>query len=78
MLYSFRNKQKNRRHEIIYNVEIIVEKQLLGFFSQFSKLTDEINENIFQNKEPDDLNDIKITEEEIIKAIDDLEENLAA
>ena len=87
MLYSIRNKQKNRRNEIgpfkkndeiIHDAEIIVEKQLLEFFSQFSEITDEINENIFQNEEPDDLNDIEITEEEIIKAIDDLEENSAA
>ena len=34
--------------------------------------------NICQNEEPDDLNDIEITKEEIIKAIDDLEDNLAA
>merc|ERR1712215_593101 len=32
----------------------------------------------FQNEEPDDLNDMEITEDEIIKAIDDLEENSAA
>merc|ERR1712066_881985 len=72
-----RNKQKNRRNEIgpfkenneiIYDAEIIVEKQLLEFFSQFSEITDEINENIFQNEEAEDLNDIEITEEEILKA----------
>ena len=40
-------------------------------------MTDEVNENIFQNEEPGDLNDIEITEEEIIKAIGDLEENSA-
>ena len=34
--------------------------------------------NICQNEEPDDLNDIEITKKEIIKAIDDLEENSAA
>merc|ERR1712066_523729 len=78
---SIRNKQKNRRNEIgpfKENDEIIVEKQLLEFFSQFSEITDEINENIFQNEEPEDLNDIEITEEEILKAINDLEENSAA
>merc|ERR1711867_330087 len=48
------------------------------FFSQFSGITDEINENIFQNEEPEDLNDTEITEEEILKAINDLEENSAA
>merc|ERR1712236_119383 len=53
-------------------------KQLLEFISQFSEKMDEINENIFQNEEPDDLNDIEVLEEEIIKAIDDLEENSAA
>merc|ERR1712066_303853 len=82
-----RNKQKNRRNEIgpfkendeiIYDAEIIVEKQLLEFFSQSSEITDEINENIFQNEEPEDLNDIEITEEERLKAINDLEENSAA
>merc|ERR1712002_623515 len=51
---------------------------LLEFFSQFSEKTDEINENNFQNEEPDDLNDIEITEKEIINTIDDLEENSAA
>merc|ERR1712066_47423 len=84
---SIRNKQKNRRNEIgpfkennemIYDAETIVEKQLLEFFSQFSGTTNEINENIFQNEEPEDLNDLEITEEEILKAIDDLEENSAA
>ena len=87
MLYSIKNKQKNRRNEIgpfkendeiIHDTEVILEKQLLEFISQFSEKTDEINENIFQNEEPDDLNDIEVTEEEIIKAIDDLEENSAA
>merc|ERR1712215_325534 len=57
---------------------IIIEKQLLDFFSQYSEINDEINENIFQHEEPDDLNDIEVTEEEIINAIDDLEENSAA
>merc|ERR1712066_670091 len=84
---SIRNKQKNRRNEIgpfkenneiIYDAETIVEKQLLEFFSQFSGITNEINENIFQNEEPEDLNDIEIREEEILKAINDLEENSAA
>merc|ERR1712033_131741 len=87
MLYSIRNKQKNRRNEIgpfkendeiIHDTEAKIEKQLLEFISQFSEKTDEINENIFQNEEPDDLNDIEVTEKEIIKAIDDLEENSAA
>merc|ERR1712121_470226 len=87
MLYSIRNKQKNRRNEIgpfkenneiIYDAETIVEKQRLEFFSQFSGTTNEINENIFQNEEPEDLNDIEITGEEILKAINDLEENSAA
>merc|ERR1712072_1590433 len=58
--------------------ETIVEKQLLEFFSQFSGTTNEINENIFQSEEPEDLNDIEITEEEILKAIKDLEDNSAA
>merc|ERR1711867_251519 len=61
ILYSIRNRQKNRRNEI-------------GPFKE----NDEINENIFQNEEPEDLNNIEITEEEILKAIDDLEENSAA
>merc|ERR1712033_133449 len=87
MLYSIRNKQKNRRNEIgpfkenneiIYDAEIIVEKQLLEFFSQFSEITDEINENIFQNEEPDDLNDIEVKKEEILKAIKALEEKFSS
>ena len=87
MLYSIKNKQKNRRNEIgpfkendeiIHDTEVILEKQLLEFISQFSEKTDEINENIFQNEGPDDLNDIEVTEEEIIQAINDLDENSAA
>ena len=87
MLYSIRNKQKNRRNEIgpfkendeiIHDTEVILEKQLLEFISQFSEKTDEINENIFQNEDPDDLNDIEVTEKEIIQAINDLDENSAA
>ena len=38
----------------------------------------EIDENIFQDEEPDDLNDTEITEKDIIKPIEDLDENLAA
>ena len=65
------NKQKNRKNEIgpfkennelITNGEIIVEKLLLEFFSQFSEKMGEIDENIFQDEKPDDLNDIKIIE----------------
>ena len=87
MLYSIMNKQKNRKNEIgpfkennelITNGEIIVEKLLLEFFSQFSEKMGEIDENIFQDEKPDDLNDIEITENEIIKAIEDLDENSAA
>ena len=87
MLYSIKNKQKNRRNEIgpfkendeiIHDTEVILEKQLLEFISQFSEKTDEINENIFQNEDPDDLNDIEVTEKEIIQAINDLDENSAA
>ena len=38
----------------------------------------EIDENIIQDEKPDDLNDIEITEKDIIKAIEDLDENSAA
>ena len=87
MLYSIMNKQKNRKNEIgpfkennelITNGEIIVEKLLLEFFSQFSEKMGEIDENIFQDEKPDDLKDIEITENDIIKAIEDLDENSAA
>merc|ERR1712179_495351 len=59
MLYSIMNKQKNRKNEIgpfkennelITNGEIIVEKLLLEFFSQFSEKMGEIDENIFQDE----------------------------
>merc|ERR1712236_138347 len=85
--HTHTNKQKNRRNEIgpfkendeiIHDTEVILEKQLLEFISQFSEKTDEINENIFQNEDPDDLNDIEVTEKEIIQAINDLDENSAA
>merc|ERR1711895_262376 len=76
-----KTKQKKKKNEIgpfketnelITNGEIIVEKLLLEFFSQFSEKLGEIDENIFQDEKPDDLNDIEITENDIIKATEDL------
>merc|ERR1712055_621727 len=83
IFYSIINKQKNRKNkvgpfkengEIIDEGEVICEKLVLEFLSQFSK----INGNHFKDEEADDLNDIEITEEDIKKAIDDIDENSAA
>ena len=85
--YSIINKQKNRKNkvgpfkengEIIDEGEMICEKLILEFFSQFSKISSKINGNPFQNEETEDLNDIEITEEDIKEAIDDMDENSAA
>ena len=87
IIYSIINKQKNRKNkvgpfkengEIIDEGEMICEKLILEFFSQFSKISSKINGNPFQNEETEDLNDIKITEEDIKEAIDDMDENSAA
>merc|ERR1711894_474435 len=87
IFYSIINKQKNRKNkvgpfkengEIIDEGEEICEKLVLEFLSQFSKISGKINRNPFQDKETDDLNDIEITEEDIKKAIDDIDENSAA
>ena len=87
IIYSIINKQKNRKNkvepfkgngEITDEGEMICESLVLEFFSQFSKISSKINGNPFQNVEPDDLNDIEIEEEDIKKAIDDMDENSAA
>merc|ERR1711984_489 len=83
IFYSIINKQKNRKNkvgpfkengEIIDEGEVICEKLVLELLSQFSK----INGNPFKDEEADDLNDIEITEEDIKKAIGDIDENSAA
>ena len=87
MFYSIINKQKNRKNkvgpfkengEIVDEGEIICERLVLEFLSQFSKISSKINRNPFQNEETEDLNDIEITEEDIKEAIDDMDENSAA
>ena len=87
MFYSIINSQKNRKNEvgpfkeneeIINDAELIVEKLLLEFLSQFSKTGSEENKKLFQNEEPEDLNDIEVTEKDINDAINELDENSAA
>ena len=87
MFYSIMNKQKNRKNiigpfkengEIIDEGEVICEKLLSEFFSQFSKISSKVNRNPFQIEETEDLNDIEIKEEDIKEAIDEMDENSAA
>ena len=87
MFYSIMNKQKNRKNivgpfkengEIIDEGEVICEKLLSEFFSQFSKISSKVNINPFQIEETEDLNDIEIKEEDIMEAIDEMDENSAA
>ena len=87
MFYSIINSQKNRKNQvrpfienkkIINDAELIVEKLLLEFLSQFSKTGSEENKKIFQNEELEDLNDIEVTEKDINDAINELNKNLAA
>merc|ERR1712074_182126 len=86
-IFSIVNKQKNRKNkvgpfkengEIIDEGEGICEKLVLEFLSQFSKISGKINGNNFKDEEADDLNDIEITEEDIKKAIDNIDENTTA
>ena len=80
MFYSIINSQKNRKNEvgpfkeneeIINDAELILEKLLLEFLSQFSKTGSEENKKLFQNEEPEDLNDIEVTEKYINDAINE-------
>ena len=51
---------------------------LLEFLSQFSKTGGKENKKLFQNEEPEDLNDIEVTEKDINDAIKELDENWSA
>ena len=50
----------------------------MEFKSQFSKTRGGKRKEIFQNEEPEDLNDIEVMEKDIEDAIDELDENSAA
>ena len=87
MFYSLVNKQKNRKNEvgpfkegeeIINDGREICDRLVSEYYSQFSETNCKENENIFINKDPNDLNDIEIEEKDIEEAIDDLNENSAA
>ena len=86
LLFSIMNKKKGRKNIIgplkIDGIEInkpdeIVENLLKEYKSQFNK--SEIKEvELFEKNVENGLHDIEITPEEIIEAIDDLDENSAA
>ena len=88
MLFSYINKQRNRKNEIgpfksgeefIYDGKEICEKLVSEFYSQFSKVSKENeNENRFDNFENDDLSDIEFGTKDIEDAINELDENSSA
>ena len=48
------------------------------YYSQFSETSGRKNENAFQKKDPNDLNDIEIEEKDLEDAINDLNEKKTA
>merc|ERR1711984_65287 len=67
LLYCERNSKTSFSH-------IASPSSIISPFKENGK----INGNPFKDEEADDLNDIEITEEDIKKAIDDIDENSAA
>ena len=88
MFFSYINKQKNRKNEIgpfksgdefIYDGKEICEKLVSEFYSQFSEVSRENeNENRFDNFDSDDLSDIEFGTKDIEDAINELDENSSA
>ena len=90
MIHSMISKKKNRKQKTIgpfkENNMIITDGQKITnilkneYKSQFSEITetDENEIDIFKNIKEDDLNDIDITKEDVMKAIECLDENSAA
>ena len=87
IFYSIYNRRKNRKNELgplkendklIYNGEEISEIFRRQYRSQFSENTNDKNTSPFDMEDPDDLNDISIAEEDIMDAINKLDENSGA
>ena len=87
MLYSYINKQKNRKKEIgpfkkddkfIYDGKEICNSLKAEYVSQYSETSNRDNEHIFEDHETDDLCDFEFRKENIEAAIDDLNENSSA
>ena len=78
MLFSYINKQRNRRNEIgpfkngdefIYDGKEICKELMSEFHSQFSEQSSRENENLFDDCDSDDLSDIEFGTKEIDEAI---------
>ena len=87
IFYSIYNRRKNRKNELgplkendklIYNGDEISEIFRRQYRSQFSENTNDKNTSPFDMEDPDDLNDISIAVEDIIDAINKLDENSGA
>ena len=87
MFYAYINKQKNRKNEIgpfkinneyIYEGHEICNSLKKEYLSQFTKKSKKENIELFNIVNNDDLSDIDFGEEEIQKAIDELDENSSA
>jgi len=87
MLHGIINKKKRKKRMIgpfkIGNRIVDTDKERINMLkdeyrSQYSEITDEIDEKVFEDILEEELTDIEITEKEIIEAIDKLDENSAA
>ena len=87
MLFSYINKQRNRKNEIgpfkngdefIYDGKEICKELMSEFHSQFSEQSSRENENLFDDCDSDDLSDIEFGTKEIEEAINELNENSSA
>ena len=87
MLFSYINKQRNRKNEIgpfkngdefIYDGKEICKELMSEFHSQFSEHSSRENENLFDDCDSDDLSDIEFGTKEIEEAINELNENSSA
>ena len=87
MLHGIINKKKRKKRKIgpfkIGNRIVDTDKEMTNmlkdeYSSQYSEITEEIDENLFEEILDGELTDIEITEKEIIEAINKLDENSAA
>ena len=84
--YSIYNKRKKRKKELgpikekdilVYDWKVIGDIFKDGYISHFSKNNHTISASPFENENEDDVNDINIEIQDIIDAIDKLDENSA-
>ena len=87
MIYSYINKQQNRKKEIgpfkignelIYDGKVICNCLREQYVSQFSNKSEIENEDLFEDPDIDDLSEIEIEEKDIEDAIDELDEYSSA